>query len=379
MKRLLFYTFWIFDNEEFNGICKKIRTQKKVFEENGYLVDFSYIKDGKFWINSGGKDVLLQKNCKPWTKNGAEKQLVKYVKERKYDCAYFRYNCSNFQLINLLKILKKRRTKIFIEIPTFPYDMEYTKNIFYKLFLAVDKLHRGSMKKYVDRIVTYSNHDEIYGIPTIKTINGIDVNSVPKKETFSNSEDIHLICVAMYSLWHALERVLKGLCTYYNGNPETKVYLHVVGDGEALDMYRSIVNDGNIGEYVTFYGRKSGRELDEIYEKCDIAVETLGGHRINIKAASTMKSREYLSRGFPYVSELKTDILPEDWKYVIKIPYDESDVDIVSIVNFYNRYMDTAEKKAQIADEIRNYAIDKIDMQATLQGILKEYNANSPE
>lgn len=373
MKRMLFYTYWNFEGEESNGICKKIRSQKKVFEENGYQVDFTYLIGEDFYINDGTRDILLQKKSKIWTKPCAENKLRKYAQNRKYDCAYMRYQCSDYQFINLLRELKKQGTKIIIEMPTFPYDKEYSNGLSNKIYLGIDKLHRGSLKKYTYRIVTFHHFEEIYGIPAIKTVNGIEVNAVKKKEKFSDSQDIHLICVAMYSLWHALERVLNGLCTYYAENPKTKVYLHVVGDGPAIESYHRIVDNGNIGKYVIFHGLACGKELDEIYEQSDIAIETLGGHRINLAVGSTMKSREYLSRGLPYVSEMKTDILPEDWKYLIRIPYDESDVDIKTIVDFYRQNMNTAEAKARIADEIRNYAVDKIDMKATLQDVLNAF------
>lgn len=379
MKRMLFYTYWNFENGESNGICNKIQSQKKVFEKNGYEVDFCFLLGEDYYINDGCDDICLQRKNKIWTKPFAEKQLRNYVKGKKYDCAYMRYNCADFQFIKLLKDLRKQGTCIILEIPTFPYDKEYSKNLSDKLYLFIDKIHRRSLKKYVKKILTFHQFDDIFDIPTIKTVNGIDVDSISEKKSFSETGDLHLICVAMFSLWHGLERLLKGMVEYYSQGPDTEVFLHVVGDGEPMEFYQSIVNDGKIDKYVIFHGLKNGRELDEIYDQCDIAVETLGGHRINLTVSSTMKSREYLLRGLPYVSEINTDILPENWKYLIRVPYDESNINVMEIVAFYKKYMSSKEKKKEIALEIRNYAIDKIEMGVTLKEVLEYYAAYREE
>lgn len=373
MKRMLFYTYWNFDDASTSGICAKILSQRKVFEEQGYEVDFTFLSHEDFYIEVNGDKKILQKKSRIWTKPLAERQLAKIAKLRRYDFVYMRYNCTESGFMCLIKTLKKLGSKIILEIPTFPYDGTYGKNMRDQIYLWIDKLYRGRMHKYIDCIVTYGNWEKILKVPTIRTFNGIDVKNIPMKKCFMASEDIHLICVAIYAQWHGLERMLRGLRNYYKGGISRKVYLHVVGDGPALGNYKKMVKECGIEEYVYFYGLQKGAELDQIYEKCDIGIEVLGGHRIGIEVSSSMKSREYLVRGLPFISELDVDIIPKDWKYFLPIPYDESDIDICQIVKFYEKHMDTEEKRECAAKEIRDFAIDKIDMKETLKEIVAFY------
>ena len=86
-----------------------------------------------------------------------------------------------------------------------------------------------------------------------------------------------------------------------------------------------------------------------------------------------MKSREYLARGIPYISELYTDVVPEGWEHLIKIPYDDSPVDMKLVVDYYNKYLSGNAEKENISKGIREFAAKKIDMNATMQGIIAEY------
>lgn len=374
MKRLLYYTYWSFANEASSGICKKIRSQVKVFEDAGFVVDFAYLIGEDYYIDlAEGKTICLQKKTRIWTKPVAENRLREFVAERKYDCVYMRYNCSEYAFIGLIKQLKKAGSKIFIEIPTFPYDGELTKSLSDYIYLTIDRLFRGRICHYADRIVTFHGHKEIFHLPTIETINGMDVSQIPLKQCTDKQDELHLICVAIYSLWHGLERVLLGMADYYSKVHNKKVYLHIVGEGPSLPDYERIVKENHLDDYVVFHGRRSGTELDVLFDQSDIAIETLGWHRTGLTVSSTIKSREYLCRGIPYAAEVDTDILPKDWPYLIKLPYDESAIDIDCIVKFYDRYMDSYERKVQIAKDIRSFAFSRIDMKMTMKEIIQQF------
>lgn len=92
--------------------------------------------------------------------------------------------------------------KIFLEIPTYPYDQEYF-SIKEKIELYTDKLFRHTFCKYVDAIITYSNDTEIFGKRTIRLSNGIDFNHIPLRNSTKNIDnELHLIGVAEIHFWH---------------------------------------------------------------------------------------------------------------------------------------------------------------------------------
>ena len=77
----------------------------------------------------------------------------------------------------------------------------------------------------------------------------------------------------------------------------------------------------------------SGSALDDLFDRNDVAVGCLGCHRKNIVHVKALKNIEYAARGIPFIySESNEDF---DFKeYVLKIPANESPVDIAFLVAF---------------------------------------------
>lgn len=77
--------------------------------------------------------------------------------------------------------------KILLEFPTYPYDKEQFFNSIINIpFYIKEVLCRKRLIGKIDRIVTYTDDDEIFGIPTIKIQNGIDITSIPLANPKSN-------------------------------------------------------------------------------------------------------------------------------------------------------------------------------------------------
>ena len=86
--------------------------------------------------------------------------------------------------------------------------------------------------------------------------------------------------------------------------------------------------------YVILYGKKHGEDLDHLFNCCDFGIGSLGRHRVGIDKIKTLKNREYAARGIPFVySETDTDF--DQKAYVLKVPADETPIDINHIIQFY--------------------------------------------
>jgi hypothetical protein len=278
-----------------------------------------------------------------------------------------RINPVNHAVLSFFKKIKNNNPscKILYELPTYPYDKEDRM-----ISVLIDRLNRINLKKYVDRIVTLTHDDTIFGIPTIKIVNGILCKDIPTQKPAKTSRDLHLIAVANFSSYHGYDRLIAGLNDYYK-NSETKinVYLHFVGDGLLLKKYKIQIMNYKLDEFCFFHGSLSGNELTQIYNLCDIAVCGLGSHRIGIYLTSQLKSREYLARGLPIVTSTKIDIIPSDFMYCLKITEDESPVDISMIVNFYHELL-AKKGKIQMIGEIRQFAEENCEMSKTMKPIV---------
>jgi glycosyltransferase involved in cell wall biosynthesis len=336
---ILFLIFHGFDPN--NGISKKISYQLNAFRANGHETHLCYmdetiskrrIVDHEIIIDygNGTKGKILKR-----TEFGS---IVDYAIDSKIDFVYIRSNHNaNPFTINMVKRMKKAGMKVVMEIPTYPYDQEYF-NKSMRRQLIQDKLFRNLFAKQLDGIVTFSEEDFIFGQKTIKISNGIDFESVRiKKESNHLKNELHLIGVAEIHRWHGFDRVIRGLADYYSSPKELKVYFHIVGDFFSIvekEEITRIITDNHLEQIIILHGKKHGEELDEIFDKCDFGIGSLGRHRVGIDDIKTLKNREYAARGIPFVySETDTDF--DKQPYVLKMPADESAIKIENIISFY--------------------------------------------
>lgn len=182
-----------------------------------------------------------------------------------------------------------------------------------------------------------------------------------------------MISVADYNFWHGYDRLIKGMKNYYtSGNITKKVYYHIVGDGPSLHEYIKLVEKCKLNEYVMFEGKKYGSELDDIYDKCNLAIDALGRHRSKVYYNSSLKGKEYGAKGLPIVSGVKTDLdLLKDYKYYFRVPADDSDIIIEDIISFYNEvYENSCEE--EIINNIRMYNKNMFDFSNAFKPVLLE-------
>ena len=341
MKKVLFLIFHGFDPN--NGISKKISYQVDAFKKCGMNVHLCYMdeKDTKKRIIDGNViadygNGLLSKILKRTDFSA----ISNYVKKNQIDLVYIRSNHNaNLFTINMVKKMKAYGAKVVMEIPTYPYDNEYkAQGISRQIFQ--DKIFRNQLAKYLDAIVTFSDFDKIFGQRTIKISNGIDFDSVKMKTTINDtSKELNLIGVAEIHEWHGFDRIVRGLADYYSKPQDYLVEFHVIGyffSKEIEDEFRKIISDNHMENYVILYGKKHGTELDNLFDKCDFGIGSLGRHRVGIDKIKTLKNREYAARGIPFIySETDSDFDPKP--YVLKAPADESPIEIQRIIDFYKR------------------------------------------
>lgn len=341
---LIFHGF-----EAANGISKKIGYQVEALRECGLDVHTCYLTDdadghkrrmidGRVLrdYGSGLKAKILKRT--EWD------SLVEYVKEEKISLIYVRYdhNASPFTIC-LMRRLKRTGARIALEIPTYPYDREYTGLPWaYQRILFFDRCFRKMLVQYVDKIVTFSNHRQIWNRPTIGISNGIDFAQISVKQQLNDTrQQLHLIAVATMHPWHGFDRAIAGMAAYYEQYPQQELpelFLHIVGQGipALVAGYVKEVADRGLEAYVLFHGAQFGEPLDRLFDQADIGIGSLARHRSGIDRIKTLKNREYAARGIPFVySETDEDF--EQMPYVMKVPADDSPLDMEQIIAFYRQ------------------------------------------
>ena len=178
-------------------------------------------------------------------------------------------------------------------------------------------------------------------------------------------EELHLLCVANVSRWHGLDRLLRGLGSYRG---PTRITLHIAGNGSEVSSLKKIIDELGIKGQVIFHGFTTGKDLDDLFTTCHIAVGSLGLHRIGLTEASILKAREYCARGIPYIIACKDPDFPNDFSYIQKVPADESPVSIESIIDFAQRVSEDTGHPMKM----REYAVGHLDWSVKMK-ILKAF------
>lgn len=290
-------------------------------------------------------------------------------KIEKNSICFIRYNGIDLNGILYLRKLRKKNVRIYIEIPTYPYDNEMKKKkLFYK-----DKIMRNFLYRYVDKVFTYSNDKYIFRIPCINISNFVDCNKILPRANKSNNNEVNIIAVATLAFWHGYDRAIKGLHNYYlNTNNKVIVKLHFVGDGPILDDYKKMVKEYHLEKYVVFYGAKKGVELSNIYDICDIALDSLGRHRSGIFYNSSLKGKEYMAKGLPIISGVATELDSIDnYLYYLRVPADDSPLDINEICLFYEKVYGNQSKK-EVIKSISSKAKEMFNIDIAMQPIIEE-------
>lgn len=72
------------------------------------------------------------------------------------------------------------------------------------------------------------------------------------------------------------------------------------------------------------------------------------------------------------VSSTKIDILPDDFKYCLYVPEDESPVDMYHVIEFYQN-LQKYQTSQGIIHEIRRFAENNCDMSKTMQPVINYF------
>lgn len=349
-----------------SGVEKKIDMQIKTFAK--------YFDMEELLIKTTKTNLLQRaKVLFPW--NSFAREYMSALNKLEFpDFVYMRKTNVDKEYLEFMRNIKIRypKCKIIVEIPTYPYRGEMLANPYTFVMYLKEILYRDKYKEVIDRFVTYSDDSVIFEVPTIRTMNGVDVESISpiKCEREYIPNEINLVAVALLARHHGYERIIKGLYKYYASQPERRVFLHIIGEGSEKKKYQKLVKRYKLEEFVIFYGSKYGRELDELYEKMDAGLVAFGLYKEGVFKSSAIKAREYMAKGLPVILGAEDDVFPENsCVYGLLFANDTSTVEIDKIVKYLDDLYLVKGKK-EICKEIREYAHQKIDNERTLQTII---------
>lgn len=381
MKHMLYIAFNNTENTLF-GVQAKILSQCRAFRAHGYYVDLIerrgagtiIMTEDEIPADIQRRRVLINNY---YFRSVLDKQyqihdIENYIKDRKYDACYIRYDFSDLGFIRLLKALRRVCGKIVLEFPTYPYDEENKKTFLSRMKLGVDIRYRKELHKYVDYVTTfYAGNETIFEIPVIVIPNGFDFDTMNLVKEELPTDALHIIAVSSMREWHGYERFLEGMKNYYQAGGMRKMVLHLVGNGRECPKYKTIVSEYGLQDHVVFEGAMHGAELDAVYEKCALGIDSLARHRSGIDVLSSLKSREYGAKGLPMINSCKIDILEDDFPYLLRVPADESPINMNDVFAFFDCCYDKTTSRKDIGQIIRSYVEKRTGMNQTILKVVE--------
>jgi hypothetical protein len=373
---ILYITFL---NEDIRpGYKNKIHSQCKAFYELGYECFLFIVKDDCLCLYKiEDNETILKKYPFIKTRNNQARNirdefyLFKYftdcikqiIDELSINTVYIRRILPIIpQLLNLLNYIRKQSIKIIYEYPTYPWKKELLLGHKY-LFYIVDSVLYKSLIKRVDIIACYGKY---YGnnAKFVELMNGIDANNYTL-HTVNNNNYISLIGVAHVTLFHGYDKIIRGLYIYYKSDPKIKVFFNIVGPVDAKLQLEKLTFDLKMDDYVSFHGYCTGKYLDELFDKADIGIDCLALNRRDNGVCGSLKSREYLARGLPFVFAGNLDFMlgKNSNDFILRVPENTDYIDINSILKFYQNIKSTP-------NNIRKFVEDYLSWEKQLRFVL---------
>jgi len=291
--------------------------------------------------------------------NSIYRPAYSLIDKFKPDIVLFRYTYAVPSTFNPKKVAKnilfltEHQTKELEEIKFFSRNKVlwwWERNKRKKLFGLVD-----GIIGVTSEITEYQSTWAPKALPRFVLTNSCRVDSYPKRIIPPLQQPIKMIFPNTTSdSFRGLERVLQGISqSQYKKNIE----LHIIGTLSKNTLKK--IEHLRINDQVVFHGFLKQRSLNLLYNEMHIGIANLGLHRIGLTQGSTLKVREYMARGIPFILSHNAEDLGIDYPFRLSIPADDSPLAILDVLHFLKNIY--AAHGNAIAQTMRSDAKNTID------------------
>ncbi len=376
-KKLLYIVRYQLD-KPFN-LKAKFDGQIRAFENLEFDVYYLAFDESHFYLVNGGNKTVVGKThfgIPGYFHTLCYQDLYtlarKTIREVGFDCVYWRAAPQLPSSLRLARNIKKSGARFLFEYPTYPSNTEKSMSglrVVYGAYAAVlskriDDLADGFVLIGEDAGGVYS------GKPAINISNGINLEVIPARNRKPDPDAIHILALASMSYWHGYDRLIRSLHQYKG---DRKVLIHMVGgnDGGSIPEWKALTEELDLTNKVIFHGSKSGDALSEMFDLCDIGVNSLGMYRKGFHVTSELKSREYAARGLPFVCSVDDPALEHTnaplW---LRVTNDDSIPDMETILAFALRMREDE----QAVNKLRAYAAEHLTWESQYRQVFDKFN-----
>lgn len=365
--------------DESSGVYKKIRAQVDAFIRLGHTCKLLFVRDTEdAYIFPGGDMETLDMS---------NESHIKYISDliKNCDFCYARFELLRHKYYKkIINICGDNKVKVVTEIPTYPPYQEslarVKDNLHNKKYFSALKTFFGTafvmldmyrMALYSKLIVIVADDKKFRFADTIRIENGIDLDKNPYQPKDTDDGKVRIIAVSNFSVWNGYDRAITGLKQYVEQNPDPNIELIMVGGLKEGQSLIKQTEELGLTNYVKFTGALSGKTLDEAYANADIALCALGNHRRKVFANSSLKAKEYASRGMLMVLSDAEGIESKIRDLSLVVMSDESPLDFDVIMKWYNSISDKEDTRLFIHNFAKNNYSWDVQISKVLQIVCK--------
>jgi len=331
------------------------------------------------WLVGDGSRELLKRNAFAFMPGYDHTKIFmdlmasvrKALSRQPIDLLYLRFMPTFAGALRAMRMLKEQGGKLVMEHPTYPREKERARFFLRKpVFLYTDMILRY-IHPMVDlyALIGQKCDGVLDGRAAVNICNGVDVDTLPLHAPNPHIQAVNLLALASMSGWQGYDRILRALASYRG---ETEVRLHMVGsegDG-SLARWKVMAESFNLPDKVLVYGPLYGEDLDRVASACDVGICGLAWFRYGLSSVMTLKMREFMARGIPFVYAAEDPSIPEDGRFSLRVSNDEAPVDMAEIVGFAKK----AKESREVPELMREFARAHMSWEEELRRVLERLN-----
>lgn len=291
------------------------------------------------------------------------------IRRLRPDVVYLRYMPTFPGAARPLRTLKRQGGKLVLEFPTYPREAENSRFFWRRQVFRLTDRVLARIHPMVDLYTLIGQPcpgGQLLGRPAVNIVNGVDVDAYPLHVPNPQDATVRLLALASMSGWHGYDRLLTSLAAY-RGDADVRLEF-VGGDGDgSLAAWKALAETLGLSARVTFRGPLHGAALDSVVAACDVGVGSLGMYRYGLTTGMTLKLREYMARGLPFLTAVGDPALPSDPGFSLAVPNDDTPIDMAAVVAFAQN----AKQDAAVSARMRAYARERMSWAGVLRGVLE--------
>ncbi|MGE0587559.1 MAG: hypothetical protein AB7O48_03230 [Cyclobacteriaceae bacterium] len=299
-----------------SGVRKKLSDKIEFIRSEGCNIDFVSVAssqvaqvhvDYKRIIVNDSFSIFLGKKRLLWRASVFVEQwelyrgIQKYLKAKEFDLMLFRYPGADVFLWIFSIFYGRRVVFEHNSIELEELGLRKSESLWYRYFYYGEKWFGPIVRRYARGLIGVTNEITKWQValskgdhPHATISNGINVNRVKLRDgkPFDGLRLNLLFLAGSEAPWHGVNILIQSL-NLYRGNVE--IHCFIIGNISEENRKAAKINSR-----ITLLPPQQDQQLDDLIDKCHLGIGSLGMANF-LNEACPLKTREYWSRGLPFV------------------------------------------------------------------------------